>query len=100
MNKLIVKAEVESDYVDSRGGVSAKGKTYEIHEQKVWVYLGSKFPKEISINHDDARNALKPGLYEVDLTPALTVGDFGRLAIDGRRLNFLPVVAAIAASAK
>lgn len=98
MEKLIVKAEVESDFIDSRGGVSAKGKPYEIHEQKVWVYLGSKFPKEITVNHDDARNALKPGLYTVDLMPALHVGDFGRLSIDGRRLAFLPVVAAAVAA--
>jgi hypothetical protein len=100
MDKLIVKAEVESDFINSRGGVSAKGKPYEIHEQKVWVYLGSKFPKEININHDDPRNALKPGLYTVDLMPALEVGDFGRLGIDGRRLSFVPErPAAVAAKA-
>lgn len=96
MDKLIVKAEVESDFIESRSGVNAKGKPYEIHSQKVWVYLGSKFPKEIQINHDDPRNALSVGLYEADLLPALDVGDFGRLVIDGRRLNFVPVRAASA----
>ena len=99
MDKLILKAEVESDFIESRSGVNAKGKPYEIHSQKLWVYLGSKFPKEIQINHEDPRNALRPGLYQVDILPALDVGDFGRLAIDGRRLNFVPLVAA-AASAK
>jgi len=85
VNKLILKCEVESAFVESRGGVNAKGKTYEIHSQKVWVYLGSKFPKEIQVLHDDPRNAYAPGLYEVDLLPSLDVGDFGKLIVDGRR---------------
>lgn len=90
MEKLIVNAEVESDFIESRSGVNAKGKPYEIHSQKVWVYLGSKFPKEMQVTHEDARNAFRPGLYQVDLLPALDIGDFGRLVVEGRRLNFVP----------
>lgn len=89
MNKLLLNFEVESDFVESRSGVSAKGKDYEIHSQKVWVYLGSKFPKEMQLLHDDPRNAIKPGLYVADLLPALDVGDFGKLVIDARRLSLL-----------
>lgn len=96
---LIVKFEVESDFVESRSGVNAKGKPYELHSQKVWAYLNSKFPKEIQVMHDDARNALKPGLYEGDIRPALDVGDFGKLIIDGRRLSLVPERAAVAAVA-
>ena len=88
-NKLLVNFEVESDYVETRSGVSAKGKDYEINTQKVWAYLNSKFPKEIQLNHDDKRNALKPGLYHADIRQALDVGDFGKLVIDGRRLSLL-----------
>ena len=97
--KLLVNFEVESDFIESRGGVSAKGKPFEIHSQKVWAYLNSKFPKEIQVNHDDARNAFKPGLYHADLRPALDVGDFGKLIIDGRRLSLLPGAAPVAAKA-
>ena len=97
MDKLILKFEVESDFVDTRSGVSAKsGKPYEIHTQKVWAYLNSKFPKEIQLSLDDRRNALRPGLYEADLLPALEVGDFGKLNIDLRKLALLPAKPAAA----
>lgn len=86
MNKLILNIEVESNFVDSRSGVSAKGKNYEIHTQKAWVYLGSKFPKEIQLSLDDPSHAVNPGLYEADLLPALDVGDFGKLVVDVRKL--------------
>lgn len=88
---LIIKAEVESTFVDSRGGISQKsGKPYEIHEQKVWLYLGSKFPKEMTLSLDKPLDALPIGLYEVDLMPALDIGDFGRLHIEARKLKFVP----------
>lgn len=95
-NRLLVNFEVESDFVETRSGVSAKGKEYEINTQKVWAYLNSKFPKEIQINHDNKCNALKPGLYHADLRQALDVGDFGKLVIDGRRLSLLAGVAPVA----
>lgn len=97
-NRFVVKVEVESEFVDSRGGMSAKGKPYEIHEQKVWAYLNSKFPKEISVNLESADKYLREGMYEVDIAPALEVGDFNRLSIDGRKLKFVPVVASVAAA--
>lgn len=100
MNKFVIKVEVESDFVDSRGGMSAKNKPYEIHEQKVWMFLNSKFPKEVSLNLPAADKALAPGMYEVDIAPALEVGDYGRLAIDARKLQFRPLLAAAAAAAK
>lgn len=86
MNKLLVNIEIESDYVDTRSGVSAKGRDYEINTQKAWIYLGSKFPKEMQLSLEDRRNGLKPGLYHADLTPALDVGDFGKLVVDARKL--------------
>lgn len=92
-NKLIVKFEVTSDFVESRGGVGKNGKPYEIHSQRVWAYLNGKFPKEMQVNHDDARNAFPEGLYEADLRPALDIGDFGKMVIDGRRLALVPVKA-------
>lgn len=95
---LIVKAEVESSFVDSRGGISQKsGKPYEIHEQKLWVYLGSKFPKEMTLSLEKPADALAVGLYEVDLLPSLDVGDFGRLTIDARKLKFVPARPAVTA---
>jgi len=99
-NKLLVNFEVESEFVETRSGVNAKGKAYEINSQKVWAYLNSKFPKEIQIMHDDARNALKPGLYHADLRQALDVGDFGKLVIDGRRLSLLAGAAPVAVATK
>lgn len=90
-NKLIVKVEVESDFVDSRGGINAKGKPYEIHTQKAWIYLGSKFPKEFSLDLTAANQAVPPGLYEVDLMPALDIGDFGRVVVDVRKFRLLSI---------
>jgi hypothetical protein len=96
--KLLLNFEVESDFVESRSGVSAKGKEYEIHTQKVWVYLGSKFPKEMQLSLDKPEHAIKPGLYAADLLPALDVGDFGKLVVDVRKLRlFAPAAAAKAA---
>ena len=89
MSKLVLNFEIESDFVDTRRGVSAKGKDYEIHTQKAWVYLGSKFPKEMQLSLDDPKHALRPGLYEADLMPALDVGDFGKLTVDVRKLVLL-----------
>jgi hypothetical protein len=101
MNQLIIKVEVESAFVDSRGGISQRtNKPYEIHEQKAWAYLGSKFPKEITLSLDKPGDALGVGHYEVDLMPALDVGDFGRLTIEARKLRFIPArPAAVKASA-
>jgi len=56
--------------------------------------MGSKFPEKITLTLEDKQPAFRPGLYEVDLLPALRVGDFGRLEVDGRRLKLVPVVAA------
>jgi hypothetical protein len=81
-----LKVEVESAFVESRGGISAKGKPWQMREQKAWFYLGSKFPKEVTLTLEGDQPAYAPGMYEVDLLPALNVGDFGRLEIDGRRL--------------
>lgn len=100
MQKFMVNAEVESDFVDERSGISAKGKQYSIRSQKIWAFLGSKFPKEATINLDEGQRPFKPGLYEFDLLPALDIGDFGRFVIDGRRLVLVPVVAAAAAASK
>lgn len=97
MNKMILRAEVESDFVDERSGVSAKGKDYSIRSQKVWVFFNSKYPKEMQLNLEDKQPAYRPGLYEFDLLPALEVGDFGRLVIDGRKLRLSPVANAKAA---
>lgn len=99
-NKLFVNFEVESDFIETRTGVNAKNKPYELNSQKVWAYLNSKFPKEIQIMHDDKRNALKPGLYHADLRQALDVGDFGKLIIDGRRLSLLAGAAPVAVLVK
>lgn len=93
MSKFLVKAEVESDFVDERSGVSAKNKPYTIRSQKVWLFLGSKFPKEAVLNLEEGQRAYRPGLYEIDLLPALDIGDFGRVVIDGRRLILQPVMA-------
>lgn len=97
MNRFVCKVEVESAYVEERSGVSAKGKDYEIRSQKAWIFLNSKFPKEFTITLDSGQGAFPPGLYEVDLLPALDVGDYGRLIIDGRRLSLLKSPAAKAA---
>lgn len=93
-NAMLVQVEVESTFVESRGGVSARGKPYEIHSQRVWVYLNSKFPKEMQVNVDGPSHALAVGMYEVDLLPALDVLDFGKLGIDARRLQFVKLAAA------
>jgi hypothetical protein len=98
MNKLIINVEVETNFVDSRSGINAKGKPYEIHSQKAWAYLGSKFPKEFQINLDDPKHAYAPGVYECDLIPALDVGDFGKLVIDGRKVQLSLAVAKLAAA--
>lgn len=88
-----LKVEVESDFVEARGGITAKGKPWQMYEQRVWVYLGSKFPKEVTLTLDDGNTSgYRPGMYEIDLLPTLTVGDFGRLEIDGRRLRLTPLV--------
>lgn len=97
MKKLMLNVEVESDFVDARGGVTAKGKPWQMREQKAWVYMGSKFPKEVTLSLEGDTPAYRPGMYETDLLPALKVGDFGRLEIDGRRLVLSPVVEAKAA---
>lgn len=103
MSRLLLKFEVESDFVDTRSGTkldkNGREKDWEVHSQKLWVYLGSKFPKEMQLTLETPRDALRPGLYECDILPALDVGDFGRLVIDGRRLRFQPVAASPAKAA-
>lgn len=99
MQRFMINVEVESDFVEERSGISAKGKDYEIRSQKAWAFLGSKFPKEITLNLDKGQRAFAPGLYQCDLLPALDVGDFGRLVVDGRKLSLLAQLAGAAAKA-
>lgn len=93
-----IKAEVESAFVDERSGISTKGKPYTIRSQKAWLFLGSKFPKESVLNLEEGQRPYSPGLYEIDLLPALDIGDFGRIVVDGRRVILQPVTAAVAAA--
>lgn len=62
------------------------------------MYLGSKFPEKVTLTLEDRQPAHRPGLYEFDLIPALRVGDFGRLEIDGRKLRLISTPVAAKAS--
>lgn len=89
-NQLLIKVEIESAFVETRSGISSRnGKPYEIHSQKAWFYLGSKFPKEVQLPLDSQLHAWPVGLYVTDVMPALDAGDFGRLDIDMRKIRLL-----------
>lgn len=99
--KLLLNFEIESDFVDSRSGTTVKNgkeREWEVHTQKAWVYLGSKFPKEMQIVLESAKDAVRPGLYQADLLPALDVGDFGKLVVDVRKLRLHPVAEKVKAA--
>lgn len=89
MTQLIINVEIESGFVDSRGGIGRNGKPYEINTQKAWFYLGSKFPKEVELPVQSPADGWPVGLYTTDLLPALVVGDFGRVEVDMRKLRLV-----------
>jgi hypothetical protein len=89
LNSVMVHVEVESSFVDSRSGIGKNGKPYAMHTQKAWMYLGSKFPKEVQLDVPSVAEAWPVGMYQTDLLPALDVGDFGRVEIDMRKLRLM-----------
>lgn len=89
---MSIRVFVESPNCEKFEGVSQRtGKSFCFHKQQVHVFLnGSRFPEKIELAHDNPANALRPGEYSLDVEKALSVGRFGDLGIDSRKLEFVP----------
>lgn len=87
-----IKVEVHNTQVVTRNGTSKGGKDWTMHEQDVWVYLpGEPFPTKALIQVPDSPNGQAlmgkdKGVYDLDLSLCLKIGDFHSVALDTRKV--------------
>lgn len=63
---MAIYIEIENPTVNTRSGVSAKGREYQIREQSALMFKsGSRYPDKIKINVPDGQSAYQPGRYEL-----------------------------------
>jgi hypothetical protein len=85
MSSLVI--EIHSDEVEHRSGVSKAGKDWEMFEQEAWVrFNNAPFPEKIKINIKD-KTPIKRGIYVLDPSRVCTVGNFGSLEINDRKIQ-------------
>lgn len=89
---MSIRVFVESAETDEFKGTSARtGKDFCFFKQKAHVFLhGSRFPERIELTHNSPSDSLRPGDYTLDVEQALSVDRYGGLAIDSRKLVFVP----------
>lgn len=95
----MLKVIIESDKVETRSGISQKGKPYTIVEQRCYVDLGKRYPVEAKLTLDEGQPAWQPGEYELDMKGSIYVDRFGSLAISNnpQLVNRKPLAAVKAA---
>ena len=82
-----------STNIDKQSGIAkGSGKPYELFKQTAYIYIGdAPFPEKIEVLLDDGQPAFAIGKYSLDVNRAIVVGAFHSLAIDSRKLVFVPI---------
>jgi len=86
-----VKVEVHNEVIETRSGTSKNGKDWVMHEQDVWVYLtGEPFPTKAVVQLPEVSNgkpqAMKKGVYDLDLTLCMKIGNFHGIEVESRKV--------------
>lgn len=76
----MIKVEIKPSQVaiDSRDGVSEKGKKWVSHEQKGYIYLGADYPELFIFPLAEGQPPYEAGFYELT-EQCFMVGEFHKL---------------------
>lgn len=85
MSALVI--EVHTDDVEHRTGVGKSGKEWEMWNQVVWMRKKDQpYPEKAKVSLKD-KNPIPRGMYSLDPSKVIKVGNFGSMEIDDRLIQ-------------